>query len=63
MTPTQILEEIIKNGCEDVIFLELSSRLIGKKDCMQKKIAEHEATLRLIKKITKDKTVKSILEE
>ena len=63
MTVEQILTEIYKNGCVDEVFLALSKRVISEKESLTKQVAENNATLRLIGKITKDKTVKDILEE
>ena len=63
MTVEQILVEIYKSGCADEVFLALSKRVISEKESLNKQIAENNATLRLIGKITKDKTVKGILEE
>ena len=63
MTVEQILNEIYRSGCADEVFLALSKRIISEKDSLNKQIAENSATLRLIGKITKDKTVKEILEE
>lgn len=63
MTVEQILVEIYKSGCADEVFLALSKRIISEKESLNKQIAENNATLRLIGKITKDKTVKEILEE
>ena len=63
MTAEQILTEIYKSGCADEVFLALSKHVISEKESLNKKIAENNATLRLIGKITKDKTVKEILEE
>ena len=61
MTVEQILMEIYKNDCVDEVFLALSKRMIADKENMEKTIAENSATLRLIGKVTKDKTVKDIL--
>ena len=63
MTVDQILTEIYRSDCADEVFLALSKRVISEKELLNKKIAENNATLRLIGKITKDKTVKEILEE
>lgn len=63
MTVEQILTEIYKSGCADEVFLALSKQVISEKEELNKKVAENNATLRLIGKITKDKTVKEILEE
>lgn len=63
MTVEQILTEIYKSDCADEVFLALSKRVICEKENLNKKVAENNATLRLIGKITKDKTVKEILEE
>lgn len=63
MTTEQILTEIYKSGCADEVFLALSKRVIDEKESLIKQVAENNATLRLIGKITKDKTVKEILEE
>jgi hypothetical protein len=63
MTIEQILTEIYKNGYTDEIFLALSRRVINEKEKMNKQIAEDKATLRIISKITEDKTIKEILEE
>ena len=63
MTVEQILAEIYRSGCADEVFLALSKRVISEKEELNKQIAENNATLRLIGKITKDKTVKEILEE
>ena len=63
MTVEQILTEIYRSDCADEVFLALSKRVISEKEELNKKIAENNATLRLIGKITKDKTVKEILEE
>jgi len=63
MTVEQILTEIYRSGCADEVFLALSKRVISEKELLNKKIAENNATLRLIGKITKDKTAKEILEE
>ena len=63
MTVEQILTEIYKSNCTDEVFLALSKRVISEKEELNKQIAENNATLRLIGKVTKDKTVKEILEE
>ena len=63
MTVEQILTEIYSSNCADEVFLALSKRVISEKEELNKQIAENNATLRLIGKITKDKTVKEILEE
>lgn len=63
MTVEQILNEIYKSGCADEVFLVLSKRVISEKEELNLQIAENNATLRLIGKITKDRTVKAILEE
>jgi hypothetical protein len=63
MTIEQILTEIYRSGCADEVFLALSKRVISEKEKLNKQIAENNATLRLIGKITKDKTVKEIFEE
>ena len=63
MTVEQILTEIYKSDCADEVFLALSKRVISEKETLHKQVAENNATLRLIGKITKDKTVKGILEE
>lgn len=63
MTAEQILTEIYKSGCTDEVFLALSKRVISEKESLNKQIAENNATLRVIGKITKDKIVKEILEE
>ena len=63
MTVEQILTEIYRNDCVDEVFLALSKRVISEKERLNKQIAENNATLILIGKITKDKTVKEILEE
>jgi len=63
MTVDQILTEIYRSGCADEVFLELSKRVISEKEELNKQIAENNATLKLIGKITKDNTVKKILEE
>ncbi len=63
MTVEQILTEIYKSGCADDVFLVLAKRVISEKEKLNKQIAESNATLRLIGKITNDKTVKEILEE
>lgn len=63
MTVEQILTEIYRSGCADEVFLALSKRVISEKESLNKQIAESDATLRLIGKVTKDKTVKEILEE
>ena len=63
MTVEQILTEIYRSGCVDEVFLALSKRVISEKETLNKQVAENNATLRLIGKITKDKTVKEILEE
>lgn len=63
MTVEQILTEIYSSGCADEVFLALSKRVISEKEELNKQIAESNATLRLIGKVTKDKTVKEILEE
>ena len=63
MTVEQILTEIYSSDCADEVFLALSKRVISEKEELNKKVAENNATLRLIGKITKDKTVKEILEE
>ena len=63
MTVEQILTEIYRSGCADEVFLALSKHVISEKEKLNKQIAENNATLRLIGKITKDKTVKEILEE
>lgn len=63
MTVEQILTEIYKSGCADEVFLALSKHVISEKEKLNKQIAENNATLRLIGKITKDKTVKEILKE
>ena len=63
MTVEQILTEIYKSDCADEVFLALSKYVISEKEKLNKQIAENSATLRLIGKITKDKTVKEILEE
>lgn len=63
MTVEQILTEIYRSGCTDEIFLALSKRVISEKEKLNKQITENNATLRLIGKVTKDKTVKRILEE
>ena len=61
LTPSQILEEIFKSGCVEEIFLELSRCLISDRKDMQKELSEKDSTLRLIGKISKDKTVLDIL--
>lgn len=63
MTVEQILTEIYRSDCADEVFLALSKRVISEKEELNKQIAENNATLRLIGKITKDKTVKEILKE
>ena len=63
MTVEQILNEIYRSGCTDEVFLELSKCVINEKEKLNKQIAENNATLRLIGKVAKDKTVKEILEE
>lgn len=63
MTVEQILTEIYRSSCADKVFLVLAKRVISEKEELNKQIAESNATLRLIGKITKDKTVKEILEE
>jgi len=63
MTVEQILTEIYRSGCADEVFLALSKYVISEKEGLNKQIAENNATLRLIGKITKDKTVKDILEK
>lgn len=63
MKVEQILTEIYRSGCVDEVFLALSKHVISEKEELNKQIAENNATLRLIGKITKDKTVKEILEE
>ena len=63
MTVDQILTEIYRSDCADEVFLELSERVISEKEELNKQIAENNATLKLIGKITKDNTVKKILEE
>jgi len=63
MTVDQILTEIYRSDCADEVFLELSKRVISEKEELNKQIAENNATLKLIGKITKDNTVKKILEE
>lgn len=63
MTVEQILTEIYRSDCADEVFLALAKRVISEKESLNKQIAENNSTLRLIGKITKDKTVKEILEE
>lgn len=63
MTVEQILTEIYRSGCADMVFLALSKHIISEKEELNKQIAENNATLRLIGKVTKDMTVKEILEE
>ena len=63
MTVEQILTEIYRSDCTDEVFLALSKRVISEKEKLNKQISENTATIRLIGKITKDKTVKEILEE
>ena len=63
MTVEQILTEIYRSGCTDEVFLALSKRVISEKEKLNKQNAENNATLRLIGKVTKDKTVKEIIEE
>lgn len=63
MTVEQILTEIYRSGCIDEVFLALSKRVISEKEKLNKKIANNNATLRLIGKVTNEKTVKEILEK
>lgn len=63
MTLAEILNEIYDNNLQDEIFSILSSNLLAEKNRAVMDNRHSKATLRLIGKVTKDKTVKEILEE
>lgn len=63
MTVTQILYEIRSAGVENEILQLLVQSRIDTLEQKSKALAEAKATLRLISKVTKDKTVQTILTE
>ena len=63
MTLAEILNEIYSNNLQDEVFSILSSNLLAEKNRAVMDNKHNKATLRLIGKVTKDKTVKEILEE
>lgn len=63
MTLAEILNEIYNNNLQDEIFSILSSNLLAEKNRAIMDNRHNKATLRLIGKVTKDKTVKDILED
>lgn len=63
MTLAEILNEIYSNNLQDEVFSILSSNLLAEKNRAVMDNRHNKATLRLIGKVTKDKTVKEILEE
>ena len=63
MTVAEILNEIYDNNLQDEVFSILSSNLLAEKNRAVMDNRHNKATLRLIGKVTKDKTVKEILEE
>lgn len=63
MTTAEILNEIYDNNLQDEILSILSVNLLAEKNRLVIDNRHNKATLRLIGKVTKDKTVKEILEE
>lgn len=63
MTLAEILNEIYSNNLQDEVFSILSSNLLAEKNRAVMDNRHNKATLKLIGKVTKDKTVKEILEE
>lgn len=63
MTLAEILNEIYDNNLQDEVFSILASNLLAEKKRAVIDNRHNKATLRLIGKVTKDKTVKEILEE
>ncbi len=61
MTITEILDEIYKNNFQDEVFTILATSLINEKNKAVSNYKETRSTLKLISKITKDKTVLDIL--
>lgn len=61
MTREEIIGHIVSSGLEEEVYEILRNYREQKFKNMESKIAESEATLRLISKITKDRTVKDIL--
>lgn len=61
MTKEEIIVYIIFNELEDEVYEALHKYREHKFKNMEHKLAESESTLRLIGKVTKDKTVKDIL--
>ena len=63
MTKEEIITYIISNRLEDEVYEALHRYREHKFKNMEHKLAESESTLKLIGKITKDKTVKDILSD
>ena len=63
MTTAEILNEIYDNNLQDEVFSILSVNLLAEKNRAVRDNKHNEATLRLIGKITKDKTILNILAE
>lgn len=61
MTLVEILNEIYKNNFQDEVFTILAANLINEKNKAISNDRENRSTLKLISKITKDKTVLNIL--
>lgn len=61
MTITEILNEIYKNDFQDEVFTILAANLINEKNKAISNYKETRSTLKLISKVTKDKTVLDIL--
>ena len=63
MTTAEILNEIYDNNLQDEVFSILALNLLAEKNRAVMDNRRNKATLRLIGKVTKDKTVLNILEE
>lgn len=63
MTAIEIVNKIYDNNLQDEVFSILSVRLLEEKNRASADNLHHKAILKLINKITKDKTVKEILED
>ena len=63
MTVSEIMQEIVNNHCEITVYKLLNEYIIHRLKQKEDELDEANATLKVIKKISKDKDVQKMLEE
>ena len=63
MTTAEIINHILANGLVEEVYENLRQYREKEFEDIKKELSEQRATLRLIDKVTKDKTVKDILSD